>query len=121
MSRGNIYSVPRDANRTPAMMGVSQLDGTTVLPVEIDPITGGVVASITGGFGTSFAVRVDDFTTPNVSYVGRAVPGTLDNDPDWQIEKVDQTTGTVITWANGNADFTNVWGAPGDVALLPYS
>jgi hypothetical protein len=122
MSRGNTYSVPRDANRAPAMMGVNYLNDNEVLPVEIDPITKGIITvSAAGGVATNFAVRVDDFTTPNVTYVGRAVPGTQDNDPYWQIEKVDQTTGTVITWANGNANATNVWGAPGDVALLTYS
>lgn len=43
MSRGNTYSVPRDANRVPALLGVSSVDGTTVLPAEINPISGALI------------------------------------------------------------------------------
>lgn len=47
MSRGNTYSVPRDANRVPALLGVSSVDGTTVLPAEINPATGALITETT--------------------------------------------------------------------------
>jgi len=45
----------------------------------------------------------------NITYVGDAVPGTATNEAKWRIMKIDKTTGTVITWADGNGEFDNIW------------
>jgi hypothetical protein len=57
------------------------------------------------------ATRTDSLTTSNVTYIGSAVPGSLTSDPVWQISKIDKTTAGVMvtTWADGNAQFDNVW------------
>ena len=56
-----------------------------------------------------YAERVDDYTTPNVTYVGKAATGSLTNAAVWQIRKIDVTTGMVLTWADGDALFNNIW------------
>jgi hypothetical protein len=56
-----------------------------------------------------FAERVDDYTTSNVTYIGKAATGSLTSAAVWQIRKIDVTTGMVLTWADGNALFDNKW------------
>ncbi len=57
-------------------------------------------------------------TVGSVTYVGVAVVGSLASDNVWQIKKIDETSGVVITWADGNSDFDNVWD---NRASLTYS
>jgi hypothetical protein len=56
-----------------------------------------------------FAERVDDYTTANVTYVGKAATGSLTSAAVWQIRKIDVTTGMSLTWADGDALFNNIW------------
>lgn len=42
---------------------------------------------------------VDDSTTANVTYIGQAALGTATTAASWRIQKVDTTSGTVITWS----------------------
>ena len=67
---------------------------------EIQPVS--VASSVV--YGT----RIDEATS-TVTYIGKATPGTATSVSLWQIQKIDTTTGTVITWADGNGDFDNVW------------
>lgn len=52
---------------------------------------------------------IDNSSTPNVTYIGKAVAGTLETDPSWQIQKIDETSHTKITWAQGNENYSNSW------------
>lgn len=45
----------------------------------------------------------------NVTYVGKAAMGSATSAASWQIKKIDETSGTVITWADGNASFDNIF------------
>ena len=65
-----------------------------------------------------YATRIDDVSTPNVMYVGKAAVSSITSAAVWQIQKVDSTSGTVITWANGNSLFTEIWD---NRVSLPYS
>lgn len=65
----------------------------------------------------SYALKLDD-STPSIIYVGCAVIGTVAGDAYWQIKKIDETSGLIITWADGNAQFDNIWD---DRASLSYS
>lgn len=57
-----------------------------------------------------FAIRVDETTTPNVTYVGKAPLGALDSEARWQIQKIDETTAVMmVLWADGNDQMDNVW------------
>lgn len=73
----------------PGSMKVTNPDGT--------PIAG------------TYAVRLDDTTTASVTYVGKAAIASTTSASVWQVQKIDETTGMVITWADGNSNFDNVW------------
>lgn len=57
-------------------------------------------------------------TSGSVTYIAIAAPGTAESTAKWQAKKVDSTTGVVITWADGNANFDNV---ATDLTALTYS
>lgn len=62
--------------------------------------------------GAKFATQVDDVSTPGVTYIGKAGIGSSASSAVWQIQKIDESGSpitAVITWANGNSSFTNVW------------
>lgn len=53
-----------------------------------------------------------------ITYLAEAAPGTLQATAAWRCQKIDTTTGTVITWADGNSNFDNV---ATDLTALAYS
>lgn len=67
---------------------------------------------------TPLAIRQDDTTTANVIYVGKAPVGSSTAGSVWQIHKIDNTSGSIITWADGDSNFDNVWN---NRASLTYS
>jgi hypothetical protein len=60
---------------------------------------------------------LDNTTTANVTYIGQAVIGSVTSAAVWQIKKMDETTGLVLTWANSTASFSQIWD---NRASLPY-
>jgi hypothetical protein len=52
---------------------------------------------------------LDESTTPNVTYIGQAPIGSDESQAVWQIKKVDESSGIIITWADGNSNFDNIW------------
>jgi len=66
--------------------------------------------------GVNYATKIT--TSGSSTYVGLAVPGASQASAVWQAKKIDESTGTVVTWADGNADFDNV---ATDLTLLTYS
>jgi hypothetical protein len=52
---------------------------------------------------------LDDTTTANVTYIGQAAIGSDESQAVWQVKKVDETSGIIITWADGDANFDNIW------------
>lgn len=53
-----------------------------------------------------------------ITYVAYAVPGAAQSSAVWQALKVDETSGMVVTWADGNANFDNI---VTDLTALTYS
>lgn len=53
-----------------------------------------------------------------VTYLAEAPPGTLQSAAAWRAQKIDTTTGIIITWASGNAEFNKV---ATDLTTLVYS
>jgi len=51
----------------------------------------------------------EDSGDSNVTYIGKAVIGTLTSVSSWRIKKLDATTGLEITWADGNSNYDNEW------------
>lgn len=89
---------------------------------------GGKETKVVGGFGggaqliaieentaklaTDYAIVLDDVTTTNVTYVGKAPIGSATSSAVWQIKRLDES-GTpntlVIKYADGDALYNNVW------------
>lgn len=65
------------------------------------------------------ATRIDE-VSPSLSYYGVAAPGSATSAPVWMIQKIATGPGNslVITWADGNTEFDNVWD---DRASLTYT
>jgi len=57
---------------------------------------------------STYKTLLDDYTTTNVTYVGKAAIGSATSSAVWQIQKIDETTGMVITWG-GTGAFDQVW------------
>ena len=55
------------------------------------------------------ATRIDDTTTANTTYIGKAPIGSATSSAVWQISKLDTSSGLIKTWADGDASFNNVW------------
>jgi hypothetical protein len=73
----------------------------------------------------TLAVQLDDTGgTPNVLYKGEALPGSSAASALWRIQRITITTDgggnddVAIAWADGNADFDNVWD---DRLILSYA
>lgn len=43
------------------------------------------------------------------TYVGEAIIGSDESDPVWKVKRIDETSGVIILWADGNENFDNVW------------
>lgn len=69
------------------------------------------------GVDADLTVLVDEVSA-TLSYIGKAIPGSLTSAPLWQIKRLDETTGMITTFADGNAEFDNIWD---DRASLSYS
>jgi hypothetical protein len=62
--------------------------------------------------GTTLALRYDqDADPPTVAYLGQAQPGTATAAALWRIQKLSFGVDGDVTaqWADGDADFDNVW------------
>lgn len=57
-------------------------------------------------------------TVGTITYIGMAKVGSSEASAVWQCKKIDTTTGIVITWADGDAQFDNV---ASDLTALTYS
>jgi len=57
----------------------------------------------------AFAIQLDDTSTPNVTYIGKAIPGSLTSAAVWQVSKIDESSNLAITFADGDSDFDNIW------------
>lgn len=65
----------------------------------------------------SYIIYVDE-ASATVTYLGETVPDTATSASSWRIKKLDSTSGLIVTWADGNADFDKVWD---DRASYTYS
>lgn len=94
-----------DANLIPTVTAVSYVDGETPVELYADPVTHSLISASTPTLKTI----LDDYTTTSVTYIGKATTGTATASATWQIQKIDETTGMIITWADGDSSFNNIW------------
>lgn len=81
------------------------------LPLEYDP-SGATLRKVTDNLATKVT------ESGLVTYVAEATPGSSQSSAVWRVQKIDETTGAVITWADGNTNFDNV---ATDLTALTYS
>ena len=85
-------------------------------------INSSINATATSGDDTvSYALQYDqDADPPSYAYLGQAVPGSAASSAVWRIQKLTFSAGGDVstTWADGNANFDNVWD---NRASLSYS
>ncbi len=92
-----------------------QSDGLTDAELRASPI------DVQGTFYSTtaqYAVIADNKTTGGVIYIGYADAGTATSAASWRIKKVDISNYPVITWADGDTNFNNVFD---DRVSLTYS
>lgn len=65
----------------------------------------------------AISLRVD-VASSTVTYIGKAAPGASAGASVWQIMKIDTSSGTSITWADGDDNYDNEWD---ERANLSYS
>lgn len=94
-----------------------QLENT--LSALINPATedkqDAIIAAI-GTTNTSYTVRIVD--SGGYTYIGKAVAGSSQASAVWQVQRIDESSGTVVLWADGDTSFNNVWN---NYASLTYS
>jgi len=63
-----------------------------------------------GGIGAppTYTTRIDEASS-TVTYIGDAAIGSSESSSIWRIKKIDTTSGTSITFADGNGNFDNQW------------
>jgi len=54
--------------------------------------------------GGKYKMIIDEDTTPNVTYIGTASRGTATNAITWEVMKIDDSSLSVFTWAEGAWD-----------------
>lgn len=90
----------------------------TIIDILRAVYDGGTALNVNSGGSSTFATRTDD-VGGGVTYVGKAVVGTLPSAASWQISRITETAGDiVIQYADGNASFDNIWD---NRASLTYS
>jgi len=94
-------------NLTTEILGYDGNNLTRIKTDENGVLTAGAV---------NYAYKITESGTD--TYVAIAEVGSAQADAVWQVMKIDQATGVVITWADGDDDFDNV---ATDLTALSYS
>jgi len=94
-------------NNNPTLAAVSNADGETPVYLLADMTTGRLLTDTTITSPT-YILRLDDTTTADVTYVGKAALASATSAAVWQIQRIDETSGMIITWG-GTGTFNQVW------------
>jgi len=86
----------------------------TPSPDNLANETGGNLAIIAAG-GIEYTMRYDAGAT--YTYIGYAVPATATESALWKIKRLTNSDNTIV-WADGNANFDNIWD---NRAVISYS
>lgn len=94
--RSTVSTVQQDLIRNGNSIAVVNPDGT--------PLSGGGASSL-------YISNIDKTTTPNVVYIGEAIPGSVAVDEAWRVTRIDKTTSPVTIRYAGvlfNETFNNL-------------
>lgn len=84
------------------------------LDIDINPATKEGQQSIVdavnalSGTGPEKMIILDEASS-TITYVGYADIGSLTSGAIWKIKRLDSTSGLVVRFADGNANYDNVW------------
>ena len=63
-----------------------------------------------GDMAIPYETRIQlDSGDGNISYVGKSATGSITSTSTWQIQRIDETVGFILEWADGDANFDNIW------------
>lgn len=94
--------------RTGILTKIQNALGLTINPATEEK-QDDIITAISGISGTAkYALRLDE-ASATVTYIGEATIGSATSSAVWRIKKMDTTSGIVITWADSNENFDNVW------------
>lgn len=71
-------------------------------------LVNGALPVVSSGSTTYITVAREDSGDPQITYIGKAVPGTATSDAAWQIASLDENTNLDLLYADGGA-FTQVY------------
>lgn len=83
------------------------------LTEKLDTSTLEELTTLTAG---NYSLRL--VTSGAYTYVGQADPGSAEGSAVWQIKRIDETSGLITLWADGDSLFDNIWS---NYASLTYS
>lgn len=93
-----------DQNFVPTLLGVSTIDGTTPVPVEVDPTTGQLQVSSTGGGSSSTVWGLNDKEdTGTYVYYGFSAA-----DGSWKLLRKTSAT-NVFRYSTGASGYSAAW------------
>lgn len=96
------------------------------LPVRLIPLDTDLLVLANDAEGLNFKISLGDLKAElgdltmadlvtlvdensNITYIGKAAPGTLSSSPNWKIQRIVDTNGDLeIRWAD-SANFSQVW------------
>ena len=110
----NQYSIA-DPNRIPAQLVHSGTANSAETIRRTGQANGAANSHITGGTvsaqSSDYITYMDETTTANTTYVGKAETGSSGTASVWQIKKIDETGvgTTLITFAGTTTSFNQVW------------
>lgn len=76
-------------------------------------VTGGSLATTSS---SPESIRIDD--TGTYTYFGYAEIGSSDGSPIWKISRLTQANPQSLLWADGNANYDNVWSNRASLSYL---
>lgn len=83
------------------------------LTEKLDTATLEELAVLTAG---NYSLRL--VTSGVYTYIGVADPGSSEGSAVWQVKRMDETSGLIILFADGDDSFDNIWS---NYASLSYS
>jgi len=82
----------------------------------INPATEDKQDNIILALTTNYTLRLAE--SGSYTYIGEATIGASTANAVWRVKRLDETSGLVILFADGNANFDNIWD---NYATLTYS
>lgn len=62
--------------------------------------------NLTSGGSSSYGLRYDEGAT--YTYIGEALPGILNSEPNWRIKRLTNSDNTIL-WSDSSAKFDKIW------------